>query len=136
MNRRRAAGFTLIETIAAVMLLALAFAALLGVTGSAMRLVQLAAARDQAALWARSFLDTHFVLAPLRPGHSAGRFDPIYRWQLDVAPVTPPGAPRSSLALYRLDLDVQWGKGRDTRDARFSTLRLVTASATGVGDAP
>jgi len=33
--------------------------------------------------------------------------------------------------LYRLDLDVMWGKGGDERHARFSTLRLGAPPGSG-----
>jgi len=119
-------GFSLLEVIAAMMLLAIIFTALMHVAGGAIRLTQNAAAHSEAAMWARSLLDSAYVGEPIRPGSSAGQFNAKYRWRLNVTPwnqagIAPPGA---SLQLYRLDLDVLWGPPGHPRSAHFRTLRL------------
>lgn len=140
----RAAGFSLLEVIAAVLLLAIAFASLMRVAGSSLNLTARSAERSEAAMWARSLLDSAFALEPIRTGRSSGRFDERYRWQLDVQPFTvptdaraggpQPRAPASPLRLYRLDLDVTWkSAGHDYR-ARFSTLRVGGPPAQGGGE--
>ncbi|WP_272913772.1 type IV pilus modification PilV family protein [Frateuria defendens] len=126
----RAKGFSLLEVIAAVMLLAIAFTALMRVAGSSIDLGQAAAERSEAAMWARSLLDSAFVLEPLAPGSRSGRFDERYGWQLDVQPwASPELAPNSPLRLYRLDLAVRWRSGGHVREAHFDTLRVGTAQA-------
>jgi hypothetical protein len=112
--------------IAAIMLLAIAFTALMKVAAASISLTQNAAEHSQAAMRARSLLDSAFVGEPIKPGSSSGRFDQRYRWQLDVTPWNeagnaPPGMP---LHLYQLDLDVLWGPPAHPRSAHFRTLRL------------
>ena len=129
----RARGFSLLEVIAAVLLLAITFASLMRVAGSSLNHTARSAARSGAALRARSLLDSAFVLEPIRVGRSSGKFDATYRWQLDVQPWQPPvtaapgpqqGVTVSPLRLYRLELEVLWtSAGHDYR-ARFSTLRV------------
>ena len=134
---RRQRGFSLLEVIAAMLLLAIAFAALMKVAGGAIALSRNAAAHDEAALWARSLLDSAYVTEPLRPGSRSGEVDHRYRWQLDVAPWDPPG-PRpqgAMLQLYKLDLTLRWGNHAHPQVARFSTLRLGGPPASG-GHAP
>lgn len=125
---RRAArqrGFSLLEVIAAMLLLAIAFAALMKVAGGAIQLSRNAAAHDEAALHARSLLDSAFVMEPLAPGSSSGTFDKRYRWTLDVTPWQVPGAaPDNAVQLYRLALTVRWGSTAHPQVARFDTLRL------------
>ncbi|UGB45372.1 prepilin-type cleavage/methylation domain-containing protein [Frateuria edaphi] len=133
-RRTRAGGFTLLEVIAAVLLLAITFASLMRVAGSSLALTARSAERSEAAMWGRSLLDSAFVLEPIRVGRSSGRFDERYHWQLDVRPVQPPAtaqasgpqprAPASPLKLYRLDLDVMWTSAGHDYTARFSTLRV------------
>jgi general secretion pathway protein I len=89
---RRAHGFTLLEVIAAVLLLAITFASLMRVAGSSLNLTARSAERSEAAMWARSLLDSAFVLEPIRTGRSSGRFDQHYRWQMDVQPFQPPAS--------------------------------------------
>ena len=129
MNRSRAAsqqGFSLIEVIAAIMLLAIAFTALMKVAGASTSLTQNAAEHSGAAMRARSFLDSVFVGEPIKPGSSSGKFDQQYRWQLNVTPWNEAGnaAPQASLHLYQLDLNVLWGPLAHPRSAHFRTLRL------------
>ncbi|MEO8809536.1 MAG: type II secretion system protein [Rhodanobacter sp.] len=125
----RANGFTLLEVIAAIMLLAIAFAALMQVAGGSIRLSQNASEHSEAALWARSLLDTAFTTQPVRVGSTSGRFDRRFSWRLDVKPWNPVNAaPNAPLRLYQLDLDVMWGPLVHPRSAHFRTLRLASAS--------
>ena len=126
-------GFSLLEVIAAMLLLAIAFAALMKVAGGAIALSRNAAAHDEVALWARSLLDSAYVTEPPQPGRRTGNLGNGYRWQLDVTPWNPPG-PRpqgAMLQLYRLDLTVDWGSSARPQIAHFSTLRLGTPPAAG-----
>ena len=125
----RASGFTLLEVIAAIMLLAIAFAALMQVAGGSIRLSQNASEHSEAALWARSMLDTAFTTEPVRAGTTSGRFNQRFSWQLDVTPwAVPAAAPDAPMRLYQLDLDVTWGPLSHPRSAHFRTLRLASAS--------
>ncbi|MGN6481562.1 prepilin-type N-terminal cleavage/methylation domain-containing protein [Luteibacter sp.] len=131
-GRRQAGGFSLLEVIAAIAVLAIAFAALMQVAGSAMSLTARANERTQAALRARTLLDGAFIVDPVQEGSSEGRFDDTYRWQLNVSPFDVGDAPSDSGAasrMYRLDLDVFWGERDHERRAHFSTLRLSGAQA-------
>ncbi len=129
---KRAQGFTLLEVIAAIMLLAIAFTVLMRVAGGSIRLGQNAGDHSEAALWARSLLDTAFTTEPVRAGTSSGQFDQRFRWRLEVTPWRPPSAPpNTSLQLYQLDLDVMWGPPASPRSAHFRTLRLASATPAG-----
>ena len=125
---RRQGGFTLLEVIAAIMLLAIAFGALMTVAGASIALTQNAATRSAAAMWARSKLDSEFVTTPLQVGRSVGQFDRQFSWQLDVIPWANAGtaAVGSSRRMYELDLKVSWGSLSRPRSAHFRTLRLAT----------
>ncbi len=130
MTRTRQQGFSLLEVIAAIAVLAIAFAALMQVAGSSLSLTSRANERTQAALRARSLLDGAFVMEPVREGESEGRFDDTYRWRMNVSRYQPPDEKPAAdgfaaAGMYRLDLDVIWGRGGDERHARFSTLRLA-----------
>lgn len=132
-SRSTQRGFSLLEVIAAIMLLAIAFTALMKVAGASIRLSQNAAAHSEAALHARSLLDTAFVTTPIKPGSTSGRFDQRFRWRLKVTPWTPSAAtqPNKPLQLYQLDLDVMWGPPAHQRSAHFRTLRLASRSPDG-----
>lgn len=132
-SARHARGFSLLEVIAAIMLLAITFAALMEVAGGSIRLSQKASAYTQAALWARSKLDSSFVLEPVQAGVTQGSFDNRYHWRMQVTPWAVPGnvPPSTQYAfhMYKVDLDVIWGSAPFEHTARFSTLRI--GSGTG-----
>ena len=111
------------------MLLAIAFTALMRVAGGSIRLSQNASNHSEAALWARSLLDTAFTTAPIQRGTTSGQFDQRFRWQLVVTRWRPPAAPPNTpLQLYQLDLDVMWGSPVHPYSAHFRTLRLASAA--------
>lgn len=126
----RQGGFSLLEVIAAIAVLAIAFSALMQVAGSSMSLTARANERTQAALRARSLLDGAFVMEPLREGSSEGRIDDVYRWRMNVSRYQSPGdrpaadGVSPAALLYRVDLDVMWGPEGSERHARFATLRM------------
>lgn len=138
-GRGCARGFSLIEVIAALLLLAIAFTALMRVAGGAIELSQRAAERSEAAMYARSLLDSAFVMEPIRAGTRSGRFDKQFAWQLQVTPWGPGGkpAPGAGLRMYQLDLDVHWRGGGHDHSAHFQTLRVASAApAPGNGGGP
>ena len=117
----REKGFSLLETIAAILLLAVAFGAVMQVAGAAMHLTSTAQARSRAAMWADSKLEALGIVEPLSPGVTEGRFDKAFRWKLVV---TPAALDTTDLHLYRIDLDVLWGDSAQPARMRFTTLRL------------
>jgi general secretion pathway protein I len=127
--RPRAAGFSLIEMIAAMFILALGLGLLLQVLGGSLNQARRAQEHTEAALWAQSFLDTLGMGEPLEPGSDSGEFDRRYRWDLDVseAPwenesgISPDSLP---YILYRVELNVHWGSDGRERRATFETLRV------------
>jgi general secretion pathway protein I len=125
--KRRARGFSLLEVVAATLLLAIAFTALLKVAGGSIQLTRNADDHSQAAMWARSLLDTVDITTPLQPGRTEGRFDDNYRWRLVVTPWSPAPAAGQNIAIrvVKLDLDVIWGPSLRERSAHFSTLRVL-----------
>lgn len=138
-HRRNAGGFSLLEVIAAIMLLALAFGALMQIAGGSMRLSQKAAEHTEAALWARTLLDSSYVLEPLKPGSSEGQFNDRYHWRMQVQLWNPPSSGPSNsvtpgaLQLYQVNLQVLWGEPPFEQSASFSTMRVASPQAGAAG---
>jgi len=130
MRARRARGFSLLEVIAAILLLAMAFAALLQVAGASLHLTDRSGQISKADMWAQAKLDALGVSEPLSPGESDGDFGRDYRWHLRVTPWHDSDPPQGSpLTLYRVDLDVRWGSRRRPQVMHFTTLRAVENGA-------
>ena len=137
---RFSCGFTLIEVLAAIALLAIAFAVGLGALGKSAHNAANSAALNTAVEHAQSLLAGQGLEAPLKDETLSGTFDDGMAWTLkvhglpkpspspsgvqdgaalqqgDVLVTQPPG-----IDLYQLDVAVQYGAGR--------TLRLSTQRA-------
>jgi len=119
-------GFTLLEVIAAILLLALAFAALLRVAGASLHLADESGQVSKADMWAQAKLDALGVAEPLVPGDSQGDAGKDFRWHMRVSPWQDDDPPSDSpLALYRVDLDMQWGPQRRPHTLHYTTLRTI-----------
>ncbi|WP_243043144.1 prepilin-type N-terminal cleavage/methylation domain-containing protein, partial [Dyella sedimenti] len=121
-----ARGFSLLEVIAAILLLAIAFAALMRVAGASLHLADQSGQVSRADMWAQAKLDALGIAEPLAVGESDGDFGGGYRWHLRVAPWQGGGLPPDTpLALYRVDLDVRWGLQRRPHVLHYTTLRSI-----------
>ena len=131
---RAQAGFTLLEMVAAFFIFALAFALLVGSASAGLRKVRRAGESTQAALHAQGKLDSLGVAEQLQEGVENGRFDDIYRFEVETRKIEAPAAPNGNVDqipvdLYRIDLTVRWGDRDRERSAHFATLRAVGAGA-------
>ena len=133
MNRQQ--GFSLLETLAAILLLAIAVAALMRVAGASLNLTDKLGQATRADMLAQGKLDALGIAEPLAPGEHEGRFDKDYRWRLRVLPwqdgELPPDA---ALMLYRVELHVLWGDARRPREMeRHNIARRITGGGVEFG---
>ena len=113
---KRHRGFTLLEMLAAIVLLAIGSSVLLGAFGQSARSLRHVEQSDRAAVAARSVLDSVDTGA-LAAGTEQGTWDDL-TWTLNVT-LEQEGA----LNLYRLDLTLTEG----ARQSHYSTLRIRTS---------
>lgn len=143
----RARGFTLLEVLAAIAVLAIAFAIGLGALGKSAQNAGRSAALDTAVERAQSLLAEQGLMAPLENQTLAGQFDDGMRWTLKIHSLPRPAAgggegvalqqegallaQPGAIDLYQLDIAVQYGAGRTLR---LSTQRAQAAPAGGNGE--
>jgi general secretion pathway protein I len=136
----RSSGFTLLEVLAAVALLAIAFAIGLGALGKSAQNAGRSAALDIAVEHAQELLAEQGLTTPLQEGTLSGAFADGMHWTLKIhslprpAPLVRGGAALQqqgallaqapTVALYQLDVAVRYGAGR--------VLRLATQRAQAV----
>lgn len=132
---RSCSGFTLIEAIAAFVLLALFLGVLMSSLSVSMRNTVRAEQESLAAQWAQSKLDLVGIGEKLETGDTRGEFDDDFRWEMVVEEYEPVREVESEMPidmdslgmhLYRVDLDVFWGGRDNERSARFTTLRAYS----------
>lgn len=126
----RQRGYSLIEIVAAFVVLALGMAIAMQSVTAALRQARNAADQTEAALLAQSLLDAAGVGKRLEAGEESGEYDDRFEWTLRVAPYELEefdvlgGMSPVAVELMRLELEVRWAEGR--RSARFATLRALT----------
>lgn len=114
-------GFTLLEMLAALAVLALCATVLLGAFGQSARALQQSARSDRLNQTARSLMD-ELDSAPLETGRRQGRWDDV-QWTVEV---TPEPSVAGAARLLRIDLLLT----TDGRQARLSTQRVQAAGTT------
>ena len=130
--RRRQRGFTLIEIIVALAILAVALGALFQSFSGGLRATTVAERQAAAVMLAQSLLDRVGQDIPLVPGEQAGVSDDGLRWSLAIAP-SPLIAPerRADSPLLPLDVRVSVAAERGS-PVTLTSLRLAP---TGEGSA-
>lgn len=114
----RQQGFTLLEMLAALVVMAVCSSVLLVAFGQSARSLQQVERTDRLSQAARSVMDDQ-GMGELQTGNRDGTLDGDIHWALAINELTAKaGQPR----LMRLDLTVTEGP----RSAQFSTLRLVS----------
>jgi general secretion pathway protein I len=113
-------GFTLLEMLAALVVLAVCCTVLLTAFGQSARALQQVQRSDRLSLAAQSLLD-ELGSGPLHPGRSSGTWDGV-QWQLEIRPQS---AAVARVAVYRLDLTVTESR----RQATYSTLQVRSAGS-------
>ena len=131
----RAGGFSLLEVLAAFVILALVGTALFRVFSGALGNVTASDEYSRATLYAESRLAELGVEAPLREGAQQGTSDDgFYAWTTKIEPYTPPGitadmdsaAATMAIRLWRLAVTVSWpGVAGSERSIALATMRVA-----------
>lgn len=122
-------GFTLIEIVVALLVLAIASAVIFEGFSVGFRNARTADDFAQAVLIAQSKLAPAGVAEPLSAGVTSGEELDKYAWTVRVDPVEvalEAGATPSELEPFLLAVDVTWSDGGTERTVSLSTLRLAT----------
>lgn len=129
-HTRDSRGFTLIEIVVALLVLAIASAVIFEGFSIGFRNSRTADDFAQAVLIAQSKLAPAGVAEPLSAGVTSGEELDKYAWTVRVDPVEvgpdEEGATPSQLRPFLVAVDVVWSDGNTERTVSLSTLRLGT----------
>jgi general secretion pathway protein I len=138
MRRKRAAGFTLLEVLVALVIAALALGMLFSGAVTGLRSADLSRDYTEAVSRARSHIAAAGIGAPLVAGTQEGDDGNGFRWRLRVRPLSTitltqqagalgnAGAPRR-VALYAVSVVISWTKDGGRRQVELDTQRIGAA---------
>ncbi len=117
-------GFSLLEVLVALSIMAISLGVLYQTQIGATRNLTQSLALDRATLYGQSILANATGLAA---DHATleGTFADGYRWQLSITPIDippPPPAERPFIAMLQLDLDIFWQEGKQERQLHLQSL--------------
>lgn len=123
-------GFTLLEVVAALAILAIGLAMAMQAASGAMNQSRVSAEQTHAALLAQTVMDGLGAYEPLEEGEYSGELDDDYRWHASVTPYELDSESDlnnlgQSVELIRIDLAIEWQRGERPMRSQFSTLRAM-----------
>jgi general secretion pathway protein I len=125
------AGFTVVEVVVAVTILALALGVLLNVMSNSIRQTGQAESVAEAGSLAQSLLAKIGTELPLRDGQITGQSDRGFRWRVRINAYGD-GIDRREwrVAAHQVFAEVVWNDGLQERSVALTTLRLGPKEAT------
>jgi prepilin-type N-terminal cleavage/methylation domain-containing protein len=125
------AGFTLIETVVALIIFVACYLLMQQGISLGWRSIQVAHAESAALQVAQNRLAMAGIDPPLQEGLQTGRTEDGFEWSVDVRRLTQSqmDSVQTRLAAYWVTVHVNWREGplRTARTLRISTLKLATA---------
>ncbi len=140
-------GFTLFETLAATMILAIALVVILQLLSGGLRSGHLAGRYMQAVFHAREKMEETLLIDPLPVGTLSGAWDDGFGWQVDIAHHTPDPLPEGedpsiaaealiggALTTFMVTVEVNWTEGVKQREVILQTIALAEGAVDDAAD--
>ncbi len=131
---KKTGGFTLLEVLMAVGLLAVLSALVISTMSGGLRQIRWSSQASEASMHAQSLLDTLGTMEFIKPGSRQGVLDGgKFRYELDIKEVPDPSigadAPTSQIepvnppVLYQINLVINWGSNKPQEQLRFVSYK-------------
>jgi general secretion pathway protein I len=122
---RKNAGFSLLEVLVALTILALALGSLLGIFSGAAQGTSLSVKTRQALDLAQSRLDVLDASGDYRGAQGAGESETGFTWRESVEALQLSSTANPHVETVRVKVQISWQEGQRTRSLTLQTLRLV-----------
>jgi general secretion pathway protein I len=123
-------GFTLIEVVVAMAILAVGITVIIELLSGSLRLVRTSGEYTKAVNYARVKMEEITVKPTMNEGIEEGEFDRAYRWQVDVKKVDILPARietdfKPPVQLFQVKVNVLWKSGTQERSTVLETYRTI-----------
>jgi general secretion pathway protein I len=128
--RGYATGFTLIEVVVAMAILAVGITVIIELLSGSLRLVRTSGEYTKAVNYARVKMEEMTVKPTLNEGIEEGEFDGGYRWQVDmkrvdILPARIETDFKPPVELFQVKVHVLWKSGTKERSTVLETYRTI-----------
>lgn len=127
LTKRRNSGYTLIEVLVAMVILALSLGVLLRIFSTGLGNISVSADYARAILVAESRLHAAAALSPLAAGVSTGVAEQKYRWTQTISyydPFTASSTAKTTVEAFTITVDIEWPHADSVRRIRLSSIQL------------
>ena len=129
-RKTRRGGFTLMETLVAMMLLSISLVVVLQLFSGGLKSGKLADDYTRAVFFAREKMEDFLLKTNLEEGSYEGKFDDVYGWKVEVTLVEEEEklgetAKPPPVDLYNVSVSVVWMSGEREKSYRIDTLQIA-----------
>ena len=122
-------GFTLLETLVALSVLAITLGVLYQIFGVSLRNMQHAKDYSYAQMLAESKLAEIGKGIPVKEGSYSGDFDEKYSWQMNIVPAANEVTGNELVNMYKIKFIIAWPASTSSRSIKIDVYRLGTGEA-------
>ena len=123
-------GFTLLETLVAVMILSLSLVILLQLFSDNLKSAHLSTNYSRAVFLGKMKMEELLETIEASSDVMEGQSEEGYRWAASISPM-PDARQPGDLSLYRLTVDIYWEQGFRTKHLSLSTLKVLASPEVG-----
>lgn len=123
----RSKGFTLIETLVAVMILAISLVVVMQLFSGGLKSNKISNDYSYGIFHAREKMEELLLTEELLPGSFSGEFDDGYRWHamIDIIGEDDEVSEKMPVSTMRIDVDIIWQIGNREKHYNLSTTALT-----------
>ncbi|MCP4349784.1 MAG: prepilin-type N-terminal cleavage/methylation domain-containing protein [Desulfobacterales bacterium] len=125
-------GFTLIETLVAMMILATSLVVILQLFSGGLKAGRLSDEYTRAVFHAKEKMEEILLTEELADGAAYGEFDADFKWRAEIRYIEPPEDSESEekkkqapVDMFRITVDVSWHEGNSEKHFEVSTLKIA-----------
>jgi len=128
MAKHNQLGFTLLETLVALSILAISLGVIYQIFGTSLRNMQYAKEYSHAQMFSESKLSELGKGIPVKEGSFEGDFNQKYTWKMNIKPLS--SISENDVVLkFRVNFTVLWNSNRGQRSIEITTYRLSVGDA-------